>query len=258
MKQIEAYVDKVYHGVGGNEKEIKDLKSEMKNHLLEAVHELKKEGKPEQEAIEIATERFGGEKEMHSVAGQLFKTQKTFAKRLLYIAIAFFLLGIISFPLLGLFELQQHQKFEKIGNEILGSLGNQTNISNETKEFIVESVKDNMFIYGVKVNSDSSNSKFKFFEEGSETKTNPLIIHYDTGFSGSDWSGQMEVLSFDILVVGSLYSGLVIYWVLFTIWATINAYHHRRLNAGWVIVFALFNVLGYLAYILLVNRKEIF
>ncbi|MEW5553480.1 permease prefix domain 1-containing protein [Peribacillus frigoritolerans] len=53
MKQIEVFVDKVYQGVGGNEKEIKDLKTEMKNHLLEAVYELKKEGKSEQEAIEI-------------------------------------------------------------------------------------------------------------------------------------------------------------------------------------------------------------
>ena len=26
MKQIEAFVDEVYHGVGGNEKEIKELK----------------------------------------------------------------------------------------------------------------------------------------------------------------------------------------------------------------------------------------
>lgn len=42
MKQIEVFVDEVYQGVGGNEKEIKDLKTEMKNHLLEAVYELKK------------------------------------------------------------------------------------------------------------------------------------------------------------------------------------------------------------------------
>ena len=69
MKQIEDFVDSVYHGVGGNEKEIQELKAEMKGHLLEAVHELKKEGKSEQEAINIAIERFGGEKEMRSVVG---------------------------------------------------------------------------------------------------------------------------------------------------------------------------------------------
>ena len=41
MKQIEAFVDSVYQNVGGNKKEIQELKAEMKGHLLEAVHELK-------------------------------------------------------------------------------------------------------------------------------------------------------------------------------------------------------------------------
>ena len=92
MKQIEAFVDSVYQNVGGNKKEIKELKAEMKSHLLEAVDELKAEGKSEQEAIEIAIERFGGEREMRSVVGQLFKAQKTFAKWVLYLAVTFLFL----------------------------------------------------------------------------------------------------------------------------------------------------------------------
>ncbi len=46
-----------------------------------------------------------------------------------------------------------------------------------------------------------------------------------------------------------------VFWVLFTIWATINAYHHRRLNAGWVIAFAFLNIVGYLIYVLMGKRK---
>ena len=97
MKQIEVFVDSVYQNVGGNKKEIKELKAEMKNHLLEAVHELKKEGKLEQEAIDIAIDRFGGEKEMRSVVGQLFKTQKTFAKWVLYLALVVLLFTVSAF-----------------------------------------------------------------------------------------------------------------------------------------------------------------
>ena len=52
MKQIDEFVNSVYQHVGGNKKEIQELKAEMKSHLLEAVHELKTEGKSEQEAIE--------------------------------------------------------------------------------------------------------------------------------------------------------------------------------------------------------------
>ena len=97
MKQIEAFVDSVYQNVGGNKKEIKELKAEMKSHLLEAVHELKAEGKSEQEAINIAIERFGGEKEMRSVVGQLFKAQKTFAKWVLYVAVTFLFISFDSY-----------------------------------------------------------------------------------------------------------------------------------------------------------------
>lgn len=248
MKQIEVFVDEVYQGVGGNEKEIKDLKTEMKNHLLEAVYELKKEGKSEQEAIEIAIDRFGGEKEMRSVVGQLFQAQKIFAKRVLYIAFAFLFFGIISFFSLGLFEYQHYQNVEKVGNEILGSLGTLTTISNDAKEIMVTSVEDNKFIYGIKVNSDNSNSDFEFSEDRQET--NPFMKHFNTGFSNkdSDWSVEMEISNFDDLTYGSLFIGLVVYWVLFTIWATINAYHHRGLNTGWIIAFALLNVVGYLFF----------
>ncbi|PGZ93485.1 hypothetical protein COE53_06410 [Bacillus sp. AFS029533] len=42
--------------------------------------------------------------------------------------------------------------------------------------------------------------------------------------------------------------GLSIYLTLFTIWTTINTYRDKRLNTGWIILFALFNVLGYLVY----------
>ncbi|WP_440970517.1 permease prefix domain 1-containing protein [Peribacillus frigoritolerans] len=252
MKQIEVFVDSVYLNATGNRKEIKELKAEMKNHLLEAVYELKSEGKSEQEAIEIAIERFGGENEIRSVVSQLFQAQKTFAKRVLYIAFTFLLLGIIGFLSLGLFEYQHYKNVENIGNEILRSLGTQTTISNDTKEIMTASVEDNKFIYGVKVTSNISNSDFEFFEE-----TNPILNHFNTGFNNkeSDWSVEMEISNFDRLTYGLLSIGLVVYWVLFTIWATINAYHHRRLNIGWIIVFAIFNVLGYLVYYL-IGKKD--
>ncbi|MDF1999071.1 hypothetical protein [Peribacillus frigoritolerans] len=69
-----------------------------------------------------------------------------------------------------------------------------------------------------------------------------------TGFSNKDWSVEMEISNFDDLTYGSLFIGLVVYWVLFTIWATINAYHHRGLNTAWIIAFALLNVVGYLFF----------
>ncbi|MCA1063851.1 hypothetical protein QTG56_01305 [Rossellomorea sp. AcN35-11] len=53
-----------------------------------------------------------------------------------------------------------------------------------------------------------------------------------------------------------LFSGMAMYVTLFAIWATINAYHHRRLTLGWIVVFAFFNVLGYLVYSLLGKKTK--
>src|SRR6478609_11486652 len=84
----------MYLNVEGDQQEINELKAEMTNHLLEAVHELKAQGKTEQQAITIAIQRFGEEKEMRAVIGQLFEIQKIFAKRVLYIAIVCLILTI--------------------------------------------------------------------------------------------------------------------------------------------------------------------
>ncbi|MFC4408962.1 permease prefix domain 1-containing protein [Chungangia koreensis] len=247
MKKIEAFVDSVYQNVGGNKNEINELKAEMKGHLLEAVHELKAEGKSEEEAVNIAIERFGGEKEMRSIVGQLFIAQRIFAKRVLYIAFTFLLLGIISFLSLGLFEYQHYKNVDSIGGEILGKLGTQTTISDEAKEISVASVEDNKFIYGIKVTSDNSKSDFVFYKN---SDNNLLLNHFNTGISNedSDWNVEMEISNFDNLAYGSLLIGMVVYWVLFTVWSTITAYHHKRLNVGWVIVFVLLNFVGYLIY----------
>jgi HSP90 family molecular chaperone len=77
VKQIDSYVDEVYHSVGGNKKEIEELKEEMKNHLLEAVHELRTQGILEQEAIEIAINRFGGETEMRRLLENYLKHKRS-------------------------------------------------------------------------------------------------------------------------------------------------------------------------------------
>jgi cytochrome c-type biogenesis protein CcmH/NrfF len=127
MKQIEAFVDSVYQNVGGNKKEIQELKAEMKSHLLEAVHELKTEGKSEQEAIEIAIERFGGEKEMRSVVGQLFKAQKTFAKWVLYVALTFLIISFIGYSSFIYLESTQQKEAYQFSEQIVNSLGQYHN-----------------------------------------------------------------------------------------------------------------------------------
>jgi hypothetical protein len=78
----------------------------------------------------------------------------------------------------------------------------------------------------------------------------------DNGSIGDKLFLPMEILRFDDLVLIRLHTGVAIYWTLFTIWGTINAYHHKRFNIGWIMVFAIFNVLGYWVYCLVVSKVQ--
>lgn len=268
MKQIEAFVDSVYQNVGGNKKEIQELKTEMKNHLLEAVHELKTEGKSEQEAIEIAIDRFGGEKEMRSIVGQLFRVQKTFAKWVLYTAIAFLLISTLIFSIVMPIEKSKLDQSNQVASQILNSLGDNKGIPTKLETDIREIVQSSGRITGISIYDHE-----KLFSSAPDEHVEPIysireeglfniwnnmgfLIYNGYGESNNTWHVSIESKSYEGTAIILLLVGIVVYWTLFTIWATINVYHHRRLNGGWVIAFALLNLIGYLIY-KLVGKREL-
>jgi len=261
MKQIDAFVDSVYLNAGGNRKEIQELKAEMKSHLLEAVYELKSEGKSEQEAIERAIERFGGEKEMRSIIGQLFQAQKTFAKWVLYCSIVFLLIFLSIFGFVWQYEEQHSHELSVIATQIADELANKDKVSPESKKEIARLVESTDFISKISIYSskkvrtqgedwDSLNLVKPDYQYKKNVWAPEWLVpdFYPSGNADKDWYVEMKHRSFGSFAGYVLLAGLVIYWTLFTIWATINAYHQKRLNTGWIIVFALFNVLGYLVY----------
>ena len=82
-----------------------------------------------------------------------------------------------------------------------------------------------------------------------------LVDFFPYGNGDSEWYVDMETRHIGSFMTLVLFVGVAVYATLFTIWATVNAYHHRRLNAVWVLVFALLNVIGYLIYVLVGKRK---
>ncbi len=255
MKQIEVFVASVYQNIGGNKKEIQELKAEMKGHLIEVVHELKAEGKTEQEAIEIAIDRFGGEKEMRYIVGQLFKVQRTFAKWVLYTALAVLLICSIISGVVFKFESKKVDINAQIASQILDKLGDNKAVSVEVKETIQAIVQDSEFIYAINIYDDKKLFSYtghvepEYSYDKKQISPDYLYVnHYGYGDSNDTWHVDIDMESYEATAGGILLLGITIYWTLFIIWATINAYHHRRLNIGWIIVFALFNVLGYLVY----------
>lgn len=272
MKQIEAFVDSIYQNVGGNRKEIKELKAEMKSHLLEAVHELKSEGKSEQEAINIAIERFGGEKEMRSIVTQLFKAQKTFAKWVLYLALAVLVLSTTVFGFIWSGEEKNANENSIVATKIFNILHNKKSITQEMKTEIQSLINgtdqvSKVQIYDVR-NIDSNNNYTSVFDYVKKAKPDyqyeqtvwaPKWLQanfYPYGNGDSEWYVNMETRYIDNLMTIVLFSGITIYWTLFTIWAIVNSYHHKRLNISWIFVFGLFNVLGYILYYLSGKRAK--
>lgn len=275
MREIETFVDSVYQNVGGNKKEIQELKDEMKGHLLEAVHELKLEGKSEQEAIEISIERFGGEKEMRSIVGQLFKAQKVFAKRVLHIALTFFVLTTVVCGVLWALDQADMKENDAVAEIIIGAekivgiLEGKETVSKDTKEEIDTLVQNKNQILNLKIykmsdvekvsetgtisyHLDEATPVYRIGKSPSDEKKWMLI---DLGYmNDTEWYVQMESITLFAFVPFISLIGFAIYATLFTIWATINAYHHKRLNVGWVIAFAFLNVVGYLIYFL-VGKK---
>jgi hypothetical protein len=270
LRQIDAYVDSVYENIGGNRKEIQELKDEMKSHLIEAVHELKAEGMREQEAIDTAIERFGGEQEMRSIVVQLFKAQKSFAKWVLYLALSILLLTVSGFGYVWSIEEENALENAEIATQVAYVLENKSSITDEMKMKINSLIEMTDQIASVEIYDVSSventNMVFDYVRDAKpdyrfEQKVwNPEWLQadffpYGNG-DGKQWYVQMETRHTGDWLSIILFSGMAIYITLFTIWATINAYHHRRLNIGWIVVFALFNVLGYLVYYV-VGRKKL-
>ncbi|NRD76607.1 PLDc_N domain-containing protein [Bacillus sp. BRMEA1] len=258
MKQIDMYVDSVYQNIGGNRQEIQELKAEMKGHLLEAVYELKAEGMTEQEAIDIAIERFGGEKEMRSIVGQLFHAQKTFAKWILITAMAFLIIGGTLLGSAIIKERKMVSVENSTFNQISQMIENQESISPSIQEEIKSLVRNKDNITSIKI-YNLRNTKEEVLEYKNQ-KLNPkwLYSNYHNESSSDKWEMDMGIKRFNDFIFMSLLSGIAIYWTLFTIWAIINAYHHKRLKIGWIMVFAFFNILGYLIYYIFGNRTANF
>jgi nitrogen fixation-related uncharacterized protein len=142
MKRIDEYVNGIYAHVDG--KEAEELKEEMKLHLLEAVEELKAEGKSEEEAVSIALERFGDEKQITKGLFSLFKTHNNLIKNLFRISMISLVLSIVI--LLGLFWTEQNSKnkYQRL-EQIVSSISEMMvdgEISDEKNNKILSLVKE--------------------------------------------------------------------------------------------------------------------
>lgn len=85
MKEIDEYIKHIYKHINATNQEIADLKEEMKNHLLESVHELQAEGKSPQESIRIAIERFGESTQINEELPKIIMVSRRRFSKLIFV-----------------------------------------------------------------------------------------------------------------------------------------------------------------------------
>ncbi|MGE7916814.1 permease prefix domain 1-containing protein [Lysinibacillus xylanilyticus] len=240
MKQIDAFIDSVYQKFDGNKDEIKELKIEMKNHLIEAVQELKLEGKSESEAVRIAIERFGGEKEIRTVIGQLFDVQKQFTRWLLYFAIFFLALSLLTFGIIMSIEKSNQNERHKINNDISIILSDVSSVISKEKQGQIKSLiqgtnqVSKVEVYNIKNKIDVFNyidtAKPEFQYEREIWAPETRFIDLSRQGNGDDkWFIYITYRNIENLAVLSLLLGIAFSIPLFSIWGIIKVYRKRSL-----------------------------
>lgn len=130
MKQIDKYIQSIYKDVVGSRNEVEELKREMRSHLIEAVEDLKAEGKTEEEAIRIAINNFGGRNQMVKGLSEFFTVQKKFTNYILTLSVVFLVLSAIFF-------ITSYSKAQDYKEDV-----DQLKVVEEEKEIIMNDVFD--------------------------------------------------------------------------------------------------------------------
>ena len=227
LKQIDKYVNSLYQNAIGDKKAIEELKLEMKNHLLEAVSDLKESGRKEQEAIDIAIERFGEEKEMRSIVSQLFKDQKAFAKWVLYVGIALLLLSTVVcgyFLNIGNERTSEQSVISYEIGDLIEADPKLTAITEDKIETLL-SKASYIKIMNVYLNGNRETSVYKLDKEINQTFS---LVYSDLHYGTNNSFVEIKVLDYRNIGFLAMFLGLTCFGVLFIIWAIINVYHKRK------------------------------
>lgn len=236
MKKIEEYVDKLYLNAKGNAKEIRDLKMEMKSHLIETVEELKSEGHSEDEAIQIAKERFGEVHELRALVGEMVQTQKSFGRRILYFALSVLAISTALFVLILTFSSDQESEQAIIAYEIAELVSGKESLSNSEKNDIELLIRDATYITQVKTyntnglngnhNSIASEPIHVIEKDGWAL---PFLLNtYSYGNENS--FVVLEVRDYRIIAFLTLFTGLASALTLLIIQGIIRIYSKRKMN----------------------------
>ena len=235
MKKIDQFVNSLYAHLSG--KEAKELKQEMRSHLLETVEDLKAEGKSEQEAVSIALDRFGDEKQITRGLLTTFQSQKIFAKWLLRSAVIFMLIGLVVSVSLYMRDRKYDETYDLMDNvaqsyQAIDEFTSKDKIALE--EMVERNLKwfDNISYFALlkDFEVDGKRTVKKVFNYGQENTGESGTIR--VGQISNNWYVEWQYKTYSYLKYEFFYYiFFAISGILFILWGIVHFYYRKRLKA---------------------------
>lgn len=226
-RKIDEYVDQVYRHAKGNDQEIQELKLEMKNHLLETVQELQAEGMTEDQAVQIAKERFGEVTELRNLVNQLFERQKNFGKWILSIGIGLLLITVIAAVFTLINGNNQTAEQADIAYSISGIAGDAAELADADKQEVEKLLDQAAYIQEARIYTDSSSAD-PIYTSSNEASFPASLFSAEYSYGTDENFVVLEITDIRIIGLLLLAIGFTGFIILFSIWFAINRYHAKR------------------------------
>ena len=278
LQKVDKYIDKLAFNLNENKDELNDFKEEMKSNLISSITELIQQGKSEQDAYQIAIDRFGKVEHLEKELNSLYNIKKVFIKWLLLLAIT---IGIIGIGVLIFAEVINVGKINgvtsnDIKNIVLKNIGNEDNFitDNMKKELELKvNQSKNITALGITIGDQNvdklkrnyiyvypTNTTYDYYGNIATVKgffNKSFSMGYKFKIPNTDKTMNIDInlTQINYVLYNVSYSLFLIYWVLFSVWASINIIYSRR-NKLWIILVCLTNLLGYAFYKLYVNYRK--
>ncbi|KQO08474.1 permease prefix domain 1-containing protein [Paenibacillus sp. Leaf72] len=270
MKQVDVFIDELYQNVRDTA-HVRELKEEMRVHLLESIGELQSQGLSLEESIRTAFEKFGDVDKLKKELTENDVIRRTRASRFLALIV---ILGVLGSAILLLYSMWNDNISQNKVNQVFDEVKIFANSDKEMSEELLADILTN--------NASISAIGFKRVPAGKASLEYPYEYIYPAStpidsygeFANSSPNGiwftnnykyslqaQGKNSHADIAVDVMLWKFsdkfylvgcglLILYWLLFIVWATTNLYvNHTQKKWKWLVIFTLFNVIGYWLYI---------
>ncbi|WP_156423950.1 permease prefix domain 1-containing protein [Planococcus kocurii] len=226
-RKIDEYVDQVYRHAKGNTQEIQELKLEMKNHLLETVQELQADGITEDQAVQIAKERFGEVTELRNLINQMFERQKNFGKWILSIGTVLLLVTVIAAVFILINGNNQTAEQADIAYNISGIAGDAAELAEADEQKIETLLDQTTYIQESRIYTDSSSAD-SFYTSSNDASFPASLFSTEYSYGTDENFVVLEITDTRIIGLLLLAIGFTGFIILFSIWFAINRYHAKR------------------------------